>query len=278
MRNLVRPTAVIVAYFATIAMNTLANVLPLAGRNTGDISARFPIPFTPAGWVFSIWGLIYLALAVYAIYQALPSKRDDRLLDIVGWLFVVSCAFNIAWLVAWHNLEIGLTLPLMLGLFASLLAIYGVTRRRADTAPVTAGTAEAPLSGTATRGFRWAVRTPFSLYLGWITVATVANVAIFLYDLGWQPGRDAAVAWSFALVAIAACIGLWVVYRNRDAVYAAVLVWAFTGIAVKEWDATLLSTGAVVAAGILALIVLRTLIARYTRSNSRSDSVLGADS
>lgn len=273
MRDLIRPVGVIVAYLAMIVMNTLANVLPLAGRSTGDISARFPIPFTPAGWVFSIWGVIYLALAVYVIYQAAPSRRDDRMLDTVGWLFVLSCAFNVAWLIAWHNLEIGLTLPLMLGLFAALLAIYGTIRSGSEAARSPAGE-DRDQPGSRGGAFAWAVRIPFSVYLGWITVATVANVAIFLYDLGWQPGMGVAVGWSFVLVLVATAIGSWVLYRHRDAAYAAVLVWAFTGIAVKEWDAVLLSTGAIAAGGILALIVLRVLVARSTRRDD--DGLVGA--
>jgi len=262
MKDLIRPVAVILAYLAVIVMNTLANVLPLAGRTTGDISDRFPIPFTPAGWVFSIWGVIYLALAVYVIYQARPSRRDDRVLDTVGWLFVLSCAFNIAWLIAWHNLEIGLTLPLMLGLFASLLAIYVTIRNRVETVRSSADLATDRQPDASGGALARAVRIPFSIYLGWITVATVANVAIFFYDLGWQPGSDVAVVLSFVLVLVATAIGAWVLYRHEDAVYAAVLVWAFSGIAVKEWDTTLLSTGAVAAAGILALIVLRILVSR----------------
>lgn len=261
MPGLVRQIAVAIAYIAVIVMNVLANVLPLAGRSTGDISARFPIPFTPAGWVFSIWGLIYIGLAVFVVYQALPSSRADRRLDTVGWLFVLSCAFNVTWLVAWHSLLIGLTLPLMLGLFASLLAIYATLR---DGLRLGFGRGETVEDAEAEpehrRRFAIAVRTPFSLYLGWITVATIANVAIFLYDLGWQPGRDASVIWSFLLVVVATAIGAWVVYRNRDAVYGAVLVWAFVGIAAKEWDAVLLSTGAIVAAGLVALTAIRMLV------------------
>ena len=250
MGGIVRQVAVALALVGTIVMNALANALPLAGRGTGEISAMFPIPFTPAGWVFSIWGVIYLALTVFTIYQALPAQRGTRVLDVIGWTFVASCAFNVAWLVAWHNVAIAVTLPLMLGLFACLLAIYGIARGHVRA------------QGAATAGFRWAVRAPFSLYLGWITVATVANASIFLYDLGWQPGSGAAEAWSFVLVLVAAAIGLWVTMRNRDAVYGAVLAWAFAGIAAKEWGAPLLASGAVVAAGVLALLAVRALIDR----------------
>ena len=258
MGGRVRQIAVIVAYLATIVMNTLANTLPLAGRDTGEISAMFPIPFTPAGWVFSIWGVIYLGLAAFAIYQALPAQRDDRRLDTVGGWFVVSCAFNVAWLVAWHTLTIALTLPVMLGLLGSLIVIYE-RGRVVDTS------ASDPGVPARSAGWRWAVSGPFSIYLGWITVATVANSAIFLYDLGWQPGLNASIAWSALLVAVAAGIGLTVVTRRRDAIYGAVLVWAFTGIAVKEWSAPLLATTAIVAAAIVGLWAVRTALASRKR-------------
>ena len=262
-----RATAVALAYVGTIAINALANALPLAGRTTGEISAMFPIPFTPAGWVFSIWGLIYLALGVYTVYQARPVQRQDALLDRVGWIFVASCMCNVGWLVAWHNVAIPATLPLMLGLFGCLLAVYGAVRRPTVAGDAMRPTHPHPRTGSD-QGFRWAVRAPFSLYLGWITVATVANASIFLYDLGWQPGSDAAEAWSFALVLVAGAIGGWMLVRNRDAVFASVLVWAFAGIAAKEWTAPLLATGAVVAASILALMALRVLLRRVRRTRA----------
>ena len=255
MGGAARAVAVTVAYVGTIAINALANALPLAGRTTGEVSAMFPIPFTPAGWVFSIWGLIYLALGVYTVYQVLPAQRTRRMLDQVGWLFVASCACNVGWLVAWHTVAIPVTLPLMLALLGCLLGVYSLVRRPR-------GAGERAGTDATGRGFRWAVRLPFSLYLGWITVATVANMSIFLYDLGWRPGSDAAELWSLALVLVAGAIGVWMLVRNRDATFAAVLVWAFVGIAAKEWAAPLLAAGAVVAAAILALMALRVLLRR----------------
>lgn len=259
----VRQLAVVAAYVGTIVMNTLANTLPLAGRDTGEISAMFPIPFTPAGWVFSIWGVIYLGLAAFAVYQALPSQRTDRRLDAIGWWFVASCVFNVSWLVAWHTLTIPLTLLLMLGLLGTLIAIY--ERSRAGHGSSTGSDAGVPARST---GWRWVVEAPFSLYLGWITVATVANGAIFLYDLGWQPGVDAAAAWSALLVVAAAGIGLTVVTRRRDAIYGFVLVWAFAGIAAKEWSAPLLATTAIVAAAIVGLWAVRTVLADRKRGGT----------
>lgn len=271
MVGAVRQIAVVVAFLGTVLMNTLANTLPLAGRSTGDISAQFPIPFTPAGWVFSIWGLIYLGLAVFVVYQALPAQRGDARLNRVGWLFVVSCAFNVAWLVSWHNVLIGATLVLMLGLFATLVAVYENARLRTGPAGDANG---APADAKRGRAWRWSVTAPFSLYLGWITVATVANVAIFLYDLGWQPGRDASLWWSLLLVVVAAAIGLLVLERRGDAIYGAVLVWAFAGIAAKEWSAPLLATGAVVAASIVALWLVRTVLARRQLLSTGSSNKL----
>src|SRR5210317_1251869 len=84
----------IVAFLATVAVNSLANILPINGITTGELSDYYGNLFTPAGYVFSIWGLIYLLLAVFSYYQY---GADDALHEKIDILFIISCLFNIVW-------------------------------------------------------------------------------------------------------------------------------------------------------------------------------------
>ena len=108
----------------TLVVNSLANILPLNGMNTGQISDSLPSLFTPAVYVFSIWSIIYIGLIAFGIYQALPSQRNNPRIERVGWWFVIANLFNSAWIFAWHYLQFGLSVVLMLGLLVSLLVIY----------------------------------------------------------------------------------------------------------------------------------------------------------
>lgn len=225
-KGILRQSAVILALVATIGMNTLANILPLAGRSTGEISDSFQVLFTPADYVFSIWGLIYLALIVYAVYQGLPSQRHNPRLERTGYLFVLSCVLNVAWLLAWHNLLIPLSLVLMVCLLGTLITLY----ERLGTGRFAVPTAE-----------RWAVRVPFSLYLGWITVATVANAGVAFYNAGW---REGAAFWTAVAILVATAVTLTIIARRRDYVFGLVVIWAFVGIAVKHPDITLVVSSA----------------------------------
>ncbi|RPJ20971.1 MAG: tryptophan-rich sensory protein [Planctomycetaceae bacterium] len=171
MKDVIRQLSVLVAAIVMIAANVLANALPLNGQTTGSISDSFPVYFVPAGYVFSIWGLIYLGVITYVVYQLLPSQRSNPLHRRIGYLFVAGSAANVAWIFLWHYEQFILTLVAMLILLVSLTAIYG----RLQASPPSGGIAE-----------RLAVRLPFSIYLGWITVATIANVTVVLDDLRWD--------------------------------------------------------------------------------------------
>lgn len=232
----IRQIANLVALVAVLIVNTLANLLPLNGLNTGEISDGFPSLFTPAGYVFSIWGLIYLLLTAFVVYQALPAQRSNQRLGRLSYMFVWSSFFNVAWLFSWHYQVIWLSQLLMLGLLAALITAYLRLR----------------IGRAGTRGLeRWLVDLPFSVYLGWITVATVANTSIFLLDLGWN-GSGFASALTIGVIAVAAVIGLLALRLRSDFAFALVLVWAFIGIGVKQYGLTLsVVSGAFVAAALL---------------------------
>ena len=236
-----RPVLNIAAFVIMVAVNALANTLPLNGLSTGAISDAFPSLVTPAGYVFSIWGVIYLLLGAFVVYQALPAHWDNPRLVRVGYLFALSCALNVLWLFTWHYLLIPLSLPVMLGLLGTLIVIYerlGIGQRRVP------------------RGETFAVRLAFSVYLGWITVATVANVSVFLLERGAALDWTSPF-WAFVAIAAATSIGFTVLRRRGDFAYALVLVWAFVGIAVRQWgsEALLVLTAAAAAAFLAAQMV-----------------------
>lgn len=230
-----RQSLVLVTILATIAFNGLANVLPLMGRTTGSLSDSFPVPFTPAGYVFSIWGVIYLGLVVFGVWQARPAQASDpRLRAAAPWI-VLSGAMNIGWLVLWHAEQpVWSTLPII-GLLLCLMIVY-----------------ETFAAGRDDGGWmRWAARVPFGIYLGWLTVATAANLAVSGWSLGWRGAPFGADVWALIVVGVAAVIGLRVLQARGDVAYALVLVWAFVGIAVANGVPGALAFGALIFAALV---------------------------
>lgn len=171
MKDLARQAFVVLGTIAMIVVNALASALPLNGQTTAEISDRFDVYFVPAGYVFSIWGLIYLGLLAYTIFQALPAQQENPRLRRTGYLYVLSCAANIAWLFLWHYEQFVFSLLAMGILLLLLIAIY-----------LRLGIGRMPVRAVET----WLVRVPFSIYLGWITVATVANATDVLDYLNWD--------------------------------------------------------------------------------------------
>ncbi len=241
VRDIVRQILVLVSTLGVIVINGLANALPLNGQGTGEISDRFEVYFVPAGYVFSIWGLIYLALIGYSIYQVLPSQRENPRLQRIGYLYVLSCVANVAWLFLWHYEVFVLTLVAMVALLLLLIAIY-----------TELGTGRFRASAAAT----WLVRVPFSIYLGWITVATIANVTSLLDYLNWSGWGISPEAWAVIMLVAGAIIASAVSIRRGDIAYVAVIVWAFVGIAVKHSNTPVVAITAVVMAAIVALTLL----------------------
>lgn len=239
--DIVRQALVILSLTMTIVVNGLANALPLNGKNTGEISDSFDVYFVPAGYVFSIWSVIYLALIGYAVYQALPAQRTDRRLRSIGYLFVLSNIANSAWIFLWHYEYFAATLVVMTILLLTLIAIY---RRlnRGNWNPTTAQ--------------KWLVKIPFSIYLGWITVATIANATSVLDYVGWGGFGIAPEVWAVIMLAVATGVGLLFSLRKGDVAYVLVLIWAFVGIAVAQWDTPLVAWTALIAAVVLGISLL----------------------
>jgi len=243
--DIVRQVMVIVALAVTIFVNYLSQALPLNGRTAGDISDSFPVRFTPAGYVFSIWSIIYIGLIAYAIYQALPSQRANPRLRAITWPFILSCMANSTWIFAWHFGYYRIALLIIVTLAASLAILYARLY---------------PWFPQVSTAERWTTHIPFRIYLGWATVATIANATITLYDLGWRGAPLTAESWAAILLVIATLIGLFFALRLRDAAYTLVLVWAFVGIYVAQGDAPLTAYTAIITAGLLGVAALFALI------------------
>ncbi len=240
--DVLRQIVNIFALGAVLTVNVLSNALPINGRTAGEISDAYPSLVTPAGYVFSIWGLIYTLLIVFVVYQALPAQKDNPRLERLGYMFALSCACNFFWIFAWHYGVVWLSELLMLGLLASLIVCYN----RLGIGKTEVSAAE-----------KWAVRLAFSVYLGWITVATIANTTVLLLEWGVEGGWLAPV-WAVIVIGVAAAIGLLVLRRRGDVPYSLVLVWAFFGIAVSQWGAeAFVVITALVAAGVLAVLAYR---------------------
>jgi len=231
-RDILRQLIVIFAVAGTILVNGLANALPLNGQTTGEISDRFQVYFVPAGYVFSIWGLIYVGIILYAIYQALPAQRENPSLRRIGYPFALSCLANVIWLLLWHYEYFVLTLVAMASLLALLIVIYV----RLGIGKVKVSTAE-----------KWLVHLPFSIYLGWISVATIANVTSVLDYLNWNQWGLSAESWTVIMLLIAVILAWAMSLTRGDIAYCLVLIWAFIGIAVKNADTPMVATAAWVA-------------------------------
>jgi hypothetical protein len=231
---------VVVAVLATILINGLANALPLNNLTTGEISDRFEVYFVPAGYVFSIWGLIYLGLIVFAVYQALPDQANNPRLQTIRTPFLISCLANIGWLFLWHYEQFMLTIVAMAVLLISLAVIY--VRLEVGRSRVS-------------RGEKWMVRVPFSVYLGWVSVATIANATSLLDYLGWGGWGIDPQVWAAIMIGVTVILGSIMAVDRHDGAFTLVLSWALVGIAVKHSGNSLIliSTG-------LAVVILNVVI------------------
>lgn len=210
----------IVAFVLTVIVNSLAGSTTLiGGKTTAEVSDANPTLITPAGYVFAIWGVIYILLAIFVVFQALPSQRGKDFQKNVSWLFVLSSVLNIVWLFAWQSLYLELSVVLMFLLLATLIAIYV----RLNIGKSTASLRE-----------KLFVHTPFSVYLGWITIASIANVSAALVSARWDGFGISQETWAILIIIIALLITLLVVATRKDIAYGLVIIWALAGIAVKQ--------------------------------------------
>lgn len=258
-KDTIRQITIVIATIITILVNLFSSFI--TGKSVAEISNRFPVPVTPAGWAFSVWGIIYIGLIAYAIYQALPAQRTNPRLRRIGYWYLLSCVANIAWLFLWSNELITLSLVAMVVLLLSLITLYlkaDMNRSNID------------------RVERWCVNIPFGIYMGWITVATIVNVTVVLYNQGWNGLGIAPEIWTAILLVVGTVIALSVGITRVDIAYIATVVWAYSAILVKNIPTPTIAITASVMIAILILgIVFIAIRRKQLRAASSSISSIG---
>lgn len=221
----------ICAYLLMIVINALADLLPIGGNTTAEVSTRFSTYFLPASITFLIWPLIYLLLLLFSIYQAGTLFQQNKtgvtnkeiVAGKIGMLFILSCLLNTAWLVTWHFQQLGLSVIIMIMLLITLILIH----QRLSIAIVPADENE--------RTFVW---LPFSIYLGWISTACMANIAAWLVSLGWDGFGIDHGWWAIGLIILGTLVSVWMLFKRHNIFFGLTVIWAFAGIALKQFQET----------------------------------------
>ena len=209
----------IVAFITTLIVNGLSNTTLIGGKTTAEVSNSYPTLITPAGYVFAIWGIIYILLGVFLVYQALPSQKDKPFQKQVSVLFILTSVFNIVWLFFWQNELLPISVAVIIAFLATLIAIY----LRLNIGKSNVGLKE-----------KLCVHVPFSVYLGWVTIATIANISVTLVSVGWDGFGLSLQTWAILVLAVALILDLAVVATRRDIAYSFVFIWALVGIGVNQ--------------------------------------------
>ena len=209
-----------------VFVNYLANALPLNGKNTGQLSDQYPNLFTPAGFTFAVWGVIYTALFIFCLYQARslfsrnPDLETETVVAKTDTLFILTCVLNICWIFAWQYEFVGLSVVIMLAFLATLVRLN-----------LQAGVGRFAISQRE----KYLAHLAFGIYLGWISIATIANITAFLVGIHWDGFGFTAAFWAVAMIAAGIIITLFVVLRTNSIFYGLVVIWALYGIAAKRF-------------------------------------------
>jgi hypothetical protein len=240
----------IIVFLFMIAMNVLAEVLPLNGKTTGEISNLYPNLFTPAGFTFTIWSVIYIFLAGFIIFQASALLKSDHpsreKVQRISPFFIITCLANAGWIISWHYRLVILSVFIMIVLLSGLVMIHEKLKLSLPWKPLNEKL--------------W-LDIPFSLYLGWITIATIANITAMLVDLGWNGAGLPETFWTATMIGAGTLAGLLMIYLRNNIIFALVAIWAFYGIFAKDQNDSV-NYSAVICMVILAIFILISIIAR----------------
>jgi hypothetical protein len=236
----------LLGFLGTVMLNYLAIALPLNNKTTGELSDQYPNLFVPAGFTFSIWGVIYLLLAIFVIYQLVyafkKNSQNSSFLEKIGILFFVSSLANLGWIIAWHFELLSLSLFLMLILLSSLMSIYVKLQIGRSSNP--------------SKSEKYLVHLPFSVYLGWITIATIANITALLVNLGWNRFGFSEQLWTIAVLITGIVISLIILFNRRDIFYPLVVDWALFGILIKSLTVDELPVQSIITVVIIGMTVI----------------------
>jgi hypothetical protein len=254
--DLQRQLTTLAAVLGSVAINTLSNVFPLNGVSVGNLSNTLfaSVQIIPANYAFAIWGLIYIGLITFGIYQLQPSQRENPRLQHSGYLLAIACIAQCAWIYLFLARLFPLSNLAMLGILIPLIVMYqrlGIRRERVS------------------RSERWFIHLPISIYLGWISVATIVNVAIGLYSLKWDGWGIASSVWTVVMMAIAAVIAAVIAIQRHDTAYVMVIVWALVAIAIRQANTPLIAmTGWGLAIALTVLNLVNELIPRSKKTTN----------
>lgn len=249
-------TANVVAVVAVLIVNTLANILPFNGVTTGQVSDSYPNLFTPPGYIFSIWGVIYALAIVFMIYQARPSQRNEAYLTQIGFLYLIGAVANMSWLFIFHysygvpQLFVVSLVPMAV-LLLCLISIYqrlGIGKR------------DVP------RNQKLAVHISISVYLGWISLAIIANIASALNAIIPRIPEPTQVLWTAFVIVVALVISSLMILIQRDFVFGLVVIWASIGIALNRIAIPLIFETSIATAIIVAILILLAPFLRKTNA------------
>ncbi|MDB9373012.1 tryptophan-rich sensory protein [Nodularia sphaerocarpa] len=242
--DFIRQIATLTAIIGAFVINVVSNIFPLNGFRIGEISNTLfaNVLIIPANYAFAIWGLIYLGLFALGIYQVLPNQRHDVDLRKTGYFLVIASVAQSVWVYLFLSRLFALSVMAMLFILLPLIAAYlrlEIGKKRVSQSK------------------KWCVHFPMSIYLGWISVATIVNVASWLYFQGWNGWGISAQLWTAMMLLVAFCIAAVIVSQRRDFAYTGVTVWALVAIALKQWNNSLLRNLALILA--LALVLMITI-------------------
>ncbi|HHV04140.1 MAG: hypothetical protein WCQ69_09315 [Bacteroidales bacterium] len=250
----------ILLYVGMIVVNALANILPINGMTTGELSDLYPNLFVPAGMTFSIWGVIYILLLIMVIYQvvAVSGKKQRYVLNKnQSFVFALTCILNTAWILTWHYRLVLLSVIVMISLLLSLISLYNAVFN-------------AEIKSTFGK---FAYRLTLGVYLGWISIAIIANISALLVSWNWNGFGLPENVWTIIVMLVGLALAVLVTLKNRDIFYPLVFIWAYYGIIVKRAAAAVVHQDIIITAwvsiGLLALLIVYTLIGAYTGKNGK---------
>lgn len=226
---------VVAAFVVTILVNYLSQALLFSGKSIGEVSDKYSTLITPAGYAFSIWGLIYITLGIYVYHQAFRADPEQSVYDSIALPLVLNLLANSLWVIAFQFEFIALSAVLMLVILATLIqiSIVWVNDR------------------TLPRSRKARLRIPFSLYLGWISVATIVNLSVVVKYTGWETLGLGEPTWVAIMTGVGAGLALFVMIATRDIIFSLVIIWAYVAIAVAQNDNSIIFIAALGWAAVL---------------------------
>jgi len=243
----------LVLYITMITVNALANILPINNKTTGEVSGNYPNLFAPAGVTFSIWGVIYILLLFFVVYDLYVAfgKRKIKTTNVAGSLvFGVTCLLNSFWIFAWHYELLLLSVIIMLALLSSLIYLYFLVNKQ-------------NITGIAVK---IALKIPVSVYLGWISVATIANITVLLVSINRDGFGISENIWSIIMISVGTLLAVIMLIKNKDIAYSLVVIWAYCGIIIKRSSADVIHNDIIYTCYIAIIVIVALIMYRVFKS------------